>query len=51
MADAGDAALSAQERHLKQALARMGIKPREIVIPPPHGNDDLAPASNDKRER
>lgn len=35
MSDFGDAATSLQERMLTEALKRQGIKPREIVIPPP----------------
>ena len=36
MSDFGDDALTAQERHLMRSLARAGVKPRPLVIPPPH---------------
>lgn len=36
MSDFGDEALAVQERHLMRSLARAGVKPRPLVIPPPH---------------
>lgn len=36
MSDFGDEAQTAQERHLTSALARAGVKPRLVNIPPPH---------------
>lgn len=36
MSDFGDDALAIQERHLMRSLARAGVKPRPLVIPPPH---------------
>ena len=45
MSDFGDEAQSAQERHLRQALTKAGVKPRQIHIPPPHyGEAEPEPA-------
>lgn len=36
MSDFGDAAAREQDRHLRRSLSRLGIRPRDIEIPPPN---------------
>lgn len=44
MSDTADEAQAREERHRAESLARAGVKPRPLVIPPLHYGDGVAPA-------
>ncbi|EME69730.1 hypothetical protein H261_11869 [Paramagnetospirillum caucaseum] len=47
MSDTADEAQAREERFRAESLVRAGIKPRPLVIPPPHYADDTALADAD----